>query len=158
MYRVSLCVINFTVPQYNLFLIHLHIAGDSSKKKSYRLLLDEFEPVGQVEEYTIGGSSDHKGKISKKQQWRHRWSVGKSKPFTWHYKHGKDYFDSSVLWRVSKQIQTKGYAGTARLAQIDKFHDPQRNSSNADGSYAKKAKREDDMVSSGHGMYRFAFI
>ena len=66
--------------------------------------------------------------------------------------------DSSVLWRVSKQIQTKGYAGTARLAQIDKFHDPQRNSSNADGSYAKKAKREDDMVSSGHGMYRFAFI
>ena len=127
----------------------MHVSGGSAKKKAYRLLLDEFEPVGEVEEYTIGGSGEHKGKTSKKQQWRHRWSVGTSKTFTWHYKHGKDYFDSSVLWKVSKLIQNKGYAGTARLAQIDKFRDPQRATGNDDGSYAKKAKREDDMVCTG---------
>ena len=54
-----------------------------------------------------------------------------------------------MLWKVSKLIQNKGYAGTARLAQIDKFRDPQRATGNDGGSYAKKAKREDDMVCTG---------
>merc|ERR1712232_1246679 len=113
---------------------------EDPKERCYQILLNEFEPDGPLEDHTIGGSSRHSGKLSKKQKWKHKYSDRKS--FVWHHKQGHDYFDRSTLWKMSEKIQIEKWSGSGRLAKIDELK------SGISGGVPGGAKmsRDEDMV------------
>ena len=94
--------------------------SEDVKDRCYTILLGEFEPIGELQDHVIKGKSKYCGKESKKQDWQHIFS---RKKFTWHYKHGQNYFDNSTLWRQCKEIVARNYPGSIRLAKIMELSD-----------------------------------
>ena len=90
----------------------LDSAGASeSKQAMYDLLLEEFEPVGELVNHEVQKGAGH-GTSHMKQVWGHKHSPLR---FTWHHKVKKAEFDKSVLWKQARIVVSKRFKGYERV-------------------------------------------
>ena len=80
----------------------------------YNILKQEFtEHTDLVDHVQSYGAKV--GKVHKKQLWKHKHS---KYTFTWYHKKDKAQFDTSMLWKVAKQINNERLSGYQRIAYL----------------------------------------
>ncbi len=81
------------------------------------LLVGKFEHCGELQHHTIT-ASPHTGKLNYKQMWRHNHS---SYEFIWHRQYGKTNFFNDRLYKATRTIISRKWAGHKCLAKIMQY-------------------------------------